>query len=102
MTKEGTVSWGIDSTRYHGPNVVRCENVTGLTQTLLVGVYLPPSTLEHLPDLDEALQRFRDPIFLGYLNVDLGKNEELAETARVLPPCTVWYNRGGPTLLTAP
>ena len=30
-------------------------------------------TLEHLLDLEEALQRFRDPIVLGELNVDLEK-----------------------------
>ena len=27
--------------------------------------------LEHLPDLEVALQPFRDPIVPGYLNVDL-------------------------------
>ena len=27
--------------------------------------------LEHLPDLEEALQHFRDPIVPGDLNVDL-------------------------------
>ena len=56
---------------YRGPNMVNCEIITGLTRTPLVGVYLPPSTLEHLPDLEEAIQRFRCPIFLGGLNVDL-------------------------------
>ena len=30
-------------------------------------------TLEHLPDLEEALQRFMDPISLKDLNVDLNK-----------------------------
>ena len=36
-------------------------------------MYLPPSKVEHLPDFEEALQRFkvRDPIFLADLNVDL-------------------------------
>ena len=57
--------------RYHGPNVVSCNIVTGLTRTPLVGAYLPLSTLEHLPDLEEALQRFRGPIYLRGLNVDL-------------------------------
>ena len=27
--------------------------------------------LEHLPDLEEAIQPFRDPIVPGYLNVEL-------------------------------
>ena len=73
VMRERTFGWGIESTRYHRPNVVSCEIVTGLTQTPLVGTYLPPLALEHLPDLEEALQRFRDPILLGDLNVDLDK-----------------------------
>ena len=67
------VGWGIYSTRYNGLNVVRCEIATRLTRTPLVGTYLPPSTLYHLPDLEEALKRFKDPIFLGDLNMDLGE-----------------------------
>ena len=51
--------------------MVSCEIITRLTQTPLVGAYLPPSTLEHLPDLEEVLQRFRGPIVLGGYNVDL-------------------------------
>ena len=33
----------------------------------------PPSTLYHLPDLEEAINRFlgRDPIFMGDLNKDI-------------------------------
>ena len=58
---------------YHGPNVVNCEIFTGLTGNLIVREYLSPSTLKHLPDLQEALKCFRDPIFLGNLNVDLDK-----------------------------
>ena len=58
---------------YHKPNVVSCQLVTGLTWTPIVASYLPPSTLDHLPDLEESLKRFKDPIFLGYLNVDLNK-----------------------------
>ena len=52
VTRERTVGWGIDFTRYHGPNVVSCEIITGLNRTPLVGAYLTPSMLEHLPDLD--------------------------------------------------
>ena len=57
--------------------MVSCEVVIGLTRTPLVGEYLPSSMLEHLPDLEEALQRFRDPIVPGGVNVDL-------EEARIL------------------
>ena len=65
------VRWGIESTRYHGPNLISCKIVTGITWNPLIGAYLPLSTLENLPDLEEALQRFRDPIILGDLNMDL-------------------------------
>ena len=51
--------------RYHRPNVVSCKIVTGLTWTLIVGAYLPSSTLENLPDLEEALKRFNNTIILG-------------------------------------
>ena len=68
VTRERPVGWGIESTSYHGQNVFSCKIVTGLTRTLLTGAYLPPLTLEHLPDLEESLQHFKDPIFLGYLN----------------------------------
>ena len=44
---------------------------TRITRITFVGAYLTPSMLEHLPDLEEALQRFRNPIVLGYLNVYL-------------------------------
>ena len=42
VTREWAVRWGIESTCYHGPNVVSCEIVTRLTRTLLVRAYLPP------------------------------------------------------------
>ena len=59
--------------RYHGTNMVRCEIVTGITRTPLVSTYLPLSTLDHLPGLEEALHRFRDPIVIVDLNVDPNK-----------------------------
>ena len=73
VTRERPVVWGTESTRYHGTNLVNCKIVTGLTWTPLVGAYLTLSTLEHLYDLEEALQPFREPIVLGDLNVDLDK-----------------------------
>ena len=65
------IGWEIYSTRYHRPNVVNCKFVTGITQTPPIGVYLSLSILEHLQDLEEAQKRFKGPIFLGDLNVDL-------------------------------
>ena len=58
---------------FHGPNVISCKIVIGPTWTPIFGAYLPPSMLEHLPDFEEVLQRFkgRYPIILGDLNVDL-------------------------------
>ena len=60
--------------RLHGPNLVSCKIVTGNQKTLLIGSYLAPSTLDHIPDLEEALNRFwgRDPIVMEYLNTYIG------------------------------
>ena len=71
VMSERPVGWEIESTYYHRSKVVSCLIVTELKRTPLVGAYLPQLTLDHLPDLEEALKRFRDPIVLGDLNVDL-------------------------------
>ena len=71
ITRERPFGWWIDTMLYHGPNVVSCDIVTRLIWTPLVGAYLPLSTLEHLPDLEEALELFKDTKVLGDLNVDL-------------------------------
>ena len=65
--------------RFHRPNVLSCKIGTGHTRTLLVDAYLPPLTLEHLPDFKESLQYFKgmEPIIFGYLNVDLDKARSL-------------------------
>ena len=41
--------------------------MAGYQKTPLVGAYLPPSTLDHLPELEEVPNRFpgRYPIILG-------------------------------------
>ena len=69
VTRERPDWWGVESTRFRGPNLVSFEIVTGPIWTSLVGTYLPPLTLEHLSDAKEALQQFkrRDPIVLGVL-----------------------------------
>ena len=53
--------------------MVSCELITGLIWAPLVGVYLPPSMLEHLPDLEEDLKQSQEPIILADRNVDLEK-----------------------------
>ena len=57
--------------------MVRCKLVARLIRTPLVGVYLPPSMLEHLPDLEESLKRFKDPIAIGDLNVHFDEARSL-------------------------
>ena len=54
--------------------MVVCEIVTGGIQMLVIGAYLPPSMLDRLPDLEEALNSFpdRDPILIVDLNADIG------------------------------
>ena len=56
--------WSVKSTHFHGPNRVSCNIVAGGKRTPLLGAYLSPSTLEHLPDLEEDLTQFQeqDPI----------------------------------------
>ena len=39
---------------FHRLNMVSFEIVTGHTRTKLISVYLPPSTLYHLPDFKDA------------------------------------------------
>ena len=58
---------------YHIPNVASCKNITRLTWNPLFGAYLPLSTLEHLPDLEDAMHRFRYPIVFRDLNMYLDK-----------------------------
>ena len=77
VTRERPAGRGVESRRYHSLRVVSCEIVTGITWILLVRAYLPPSMLEHLPKLEEAIQYFKDPIFLGYLNMDLDEARSL-------------------------
>ena len=59
--------------QFHGPNVLSCEIVSGIKRTPLAIVYLTLTTLYHLPDLEEALNRFPgiDPIVLEELKSDL-------------------------------
>ena len=73
MTRQWTNGWGIESTRFYSLDMVSCKIVTRNTGTPLVSAYLSPSTLEHLPDFEEAPQTYKglNPIVLGVLTVDL-------------------------------
>ena len=51
VTRKRPNSWDIESMRFHRPNVVSSEIMNRHPRTLLVGKYLPRSTLEHLPDV---------------------------------------------------
>ena len=44
--------WIVKLTRLYVPNMVSCEIVSGDQITPLIGAYLPPSTLAHLPYLE--------------------------------------------------
>ena len=77
VTRERPVLWGFESMHYHVSNMVSYEIVNGLTLIPLVGAYLPPSMMEHLPDLEEALECFREPILRRDLNVDLDESRSL-------------------------
>ena len=54
---------------FHGPNVERCEIVTGHTRTLLVSAYIPLLTINHSTVFEESLKKFKglDPIVFGVL-----------------------------------
>ena len=54
---DGPQGCSVEATQFHGTNVVSCEVIPG-KRTLLIGAYLPPSTLDHLTDLAEALKHF--------------------------------------------
>ena len=56
VTSERPNRWWIGSTRFHGLNVVSCKTVTRHTWTPVIGAYLPPSMIDHLPDFEENLQ----------------------------------------------
>ena len=59
--------------------MVICEVVTGtdVRRIPIIRTHFPPSTLYHLPDLEEALAHFReqDTIVLGKLIAKIGQNQ---------------------------
>ena len=77
VVREQPQGWRVDSTCFRRENVVICEVAFGSRRTPLVGSYPPPPpfTLEHLPNIEEALDRFwdQDIISLGDLNAEIGQ-----------------------------
>ena len=88
---ERTEGWIVDSTRFHGPNMVRCEIVSVNRLMPIIGAYLPPSTLDNLPNLEESLNIFlgRYPVILGELNADTSrlKNPWYQQVSGLLAYC---------------
>ena len=58
FVRDAPKEFHIESTRFHGPNVLSCILVQGDSRMPIVGAYLPPSTLDHLPDFEQAMERF--------------------------------------------
>ena len=58
VTWEILEGWEIDSMQFHGPKLVSCEIISGIQWTSLIGFYLTPTTLDHLPNLEEELNHF--------------------------------------------
>ena len=73
------MGWILELTRFHGPNVVSYEVFRGTSRTPVIGAHLPMITLDHLPDLKEALERYRsqDLILMGNLNMYLDEAQNL-------------------------
>ena len=51
VTRERPEFWYIEYRLFHDPNLVIYKIIPSSHRTLLIAVYLPPSTLDHLPDL---------------------------------------------------
>ena len=49
VVREWPQGWSVELTRFHGPNVVSCEVISGGKQNPLVRAYLLLSTLDRLP-----------------------------------------------------
>ena len=68
--------WGLESTRFFGPNVVRTTLVSGQRRWFIIGVYIPPSeedgsTLDFLTEAYVSINNPRWPVMVvGDLNMD--------------------------------
>ena len=79
VVRESPGRWSVKLARFHGPNMVSSEVVLGVNWTPLNRAYLTPSTLEHLPDLEDEsiILTVKDSIILGDLNTDIGRLKNL-------------------------
>lgn len=73
IVRDGPKGWHLESSCFHGPSVVSFEVATGNKRTPVIGAHLPPLTLDHLGDLEEAFNRFlgKDVVPLGDLNANI-------------------------------
>ena len=73
ISQEWPEGWIVESMRFHCTNVVSWDIVAGDQQNPLIGSYLPQSTLDPLPNLEDVLNRLtgRYPVVLGDLNTDI-------------------------------
>ena len=51
LVQDQPQGWSIEVARFHGTNLVSYKVITEVQCTLVIGTYLLPYTLEHLPDL---------------------------------------------------
>ena len=75
--------WCIESTRFHVPNMMRCESVKRIQWRTLIRSYLLSANTDLLPDLEEALNDFlgKDTIVMGDLNADVSHMGKTLEPA---------------------
>ena len=76
VIRDRSKEWIFKSTCFQGTNMVICGIIFGGKRTPIISAYLPPSTLEHLLDLEESLTLFcyKYSILLGYPNTDIGQS----------------------------
>ena len=60
VIQDQTQGWSIEATNFHELNLVRCKFITNGQCNPIIGTHLRNPTLEHLPDLEEALTHLRD------------------------------------------
>ena len=49
VVRDRPKGWSVKLMRFHRPNMVICEIISGGKRTPLIATYLPPYTLKHLP-----------------------------------------------------
>ena len=88
VIQERHQGWSLEATRFHRLNMVSCEVVTNKKRSSVIGVNHSPSTLEHVPDLEEDLNHFwyKDTMFLGELraNINQAQNPRRHQVADLL------------------